>query len=114
MYWTGKAGGPNGENFSFFVEWVATQNNFAFENNGFLIPLNVPNGNVTVWVTKDTMRSLVEHDPSVLRIILSKIQAEHALEVELNLKRVEGLSGFPERIETPESLDVPLPSSEPS
>jgi hypothetical protein len=82
MYWTGKVGGPDGEDFSFFVSWVSTQDSFVVHDGGYIIVSRTGSGTHRLWVTQETMESLMEHDPSVLRISLRAITAEPELQLE--------------------------------
>lgn len=80
MYWSGKVGGPDGENFSFYVEWVSTEDRFSAQGDGFSIVIKPASGPIRIWVTRETMRSLAEHDPSLIRIDVKAMRAEVQLE----------------------------------
>lgn len=80
MYFTGKEGGPSGDNFSFYAEWVSPEKPFVRQDDGFLIEVTTATGRHQLWVTEETMDELIKHDPSVIRIPLLAASAELQLE----------------------------------
>lgn len=75
MYWTGQVGGPDGENFSFYLEWVSIEDKFVKQDDGFLIVIKPASGTVKLWVTPETMRSIAEQHEA-FRVSVKALRAE--------------------------------------
>ena len=76
MYWRGKVDGPDGEDFSFYVNWVSTEHEFTSIDDGYLIVITPASGPKNVWISAEDMKTLVRHDPSVLKIPLLRARAD--------------------------------------